>query len=183
VEIPFAYGGVDGVVDVRCVPMADPVAFGKTSAELGMPACTAVVHFPASGYWSLLGWVQVVAAGAPGDEAEWTADPFDLFEDSSSPYAWFGIRPTLFDAPSRRDDVPLRWRARSFLATTPWDQDERLVAPLAGFAWGYDVDPEGAIAVRGPETLPQTTWQEHLPYLRARYDTWVFRGPGEALEV
>jgi hypothetical protein len=100
------------------------------------------------------------------------------FKDSTSPYAWFGVTPTLFDAPSRRDDVPLRWRARSFLATTPWAQDERLVVALAGFGWGYDVDPAGTVAVHGPTPLPGTAWQEQLPYLRARYDRWTFReGP------
>jgi hypothetical protein len=142
-EIPFSYGGAEGVVRARCLPMTDPESYGKAGADVGMPACTAVVSFPARGYWSLLGWVQLVAMGPPAATAVWQADPFDLFADSTSPYAWYGVAPTLFDAPSRRDDVPLRWRARSFLATTPWDQDERLVAPLAGFAWGYDVDAEG----------------------------------------
>jgi hypothetical protein len=177
-EIPFSYGGVHGVVRARCVPMTDPEPFGKTSADVGLPACTAVVDFPAQGYWALLGWVQLVAMGPPGEPERWRADPFDLFEDASSPYAWFGVTPTLFDAPSRRDDVPLRWRARSFLATTPWDQDERLVIPLAGFGWGYDVDPAETVAVHGPTPLPGTAWQEHLPHLRARYDRWTFReGP------
>ena len=174
-EIAFAYGGVDGVVRVRCVPMTDPESLGKSSNDLGIPACTAVVDLPARGYWAMLGWVQVVAMGAPGEDAEWTADPFDLFEDSTSPYAWFGIRPTLFDAPSRRDAVPLRWRARSFLARTPWDQDERLVVPLAGFEWGYDVDPVGTVVVHEPVPLPDSAWRTHLPYLRARYDRWTFR--------
>ena len=173
-EIPFAYGGVDGVVDARCVPMTDPVAFGKTSADVGMPACTAVVSFPARGYWALLGWVQLVVMGPPVASAAWQADPFDLFADSTSPYAWFGTTPTLFDAPSRRREVPLRWRARSFLATTPWDQDGRLVAPLAGFEWGYDVDPAGMIAVHAPARLADAAWQTHLPYLRTRYDRWLF---------
>ncbi len=175
VEIPFAYGGVEGVVRATCEPMSDPEALGKSTAELGMPACTAVIEFPAQGYWALLGWVQFVAMGRPDEEPEWQADPFDLFEDSTSPYVWFGVTPTLFDAPSRRHDVPLRWRARSFLATTPWDQPDRLVVPLAGFEWGYDSDSTGALAVRGPEQLPVTAWQTHVPYLRARYDRWIFR--------
>ncbi len=155
-KIPFAYGGVDGVVDARCVPMTDPESLGKSRNDVGLPACTAVVDFPAQGYWALLGWVQLVAMGPPGEEPTWQADPFDLFEDSTSPYAWFGITPTLFDAPSRRHDVPLRWRARSFLATTPWDQSERLVAPLAAFEWGYDLDSTGVVTVRGPARLPST---------------------------
>jgi hypothetical protein len=176
VQIPFSYGGVDGVVDARCSPMRDPESFGKTKDDIGLPACTAVVDFPAQGYWALLGWVQLVAIGHPRDEVRWQADPFDLFEDSTSPYAWFGVRPTLFDAPSRRHGAPLRWRARSFLATTPWDQSERLVARLAGFEWGYDLDPTGTVTVREPFALPGPAWQAHLPYLRARYDRWIFRG-------
>ena len=151
-EIPFTYGGVDGVVEARCVPMTDPESLGKSRNDVGLPACTAVVDFPAQGYWALLGWVQLVAMGPPGEEPTWQADPFDLFEDSTSPYAWFGITPTLFDAPSRRHDAPLRWRARSFLATTPWDQSERLVAPLAAFEWGYDLDVDRG--GHGPRTCP-----------------------------
>jgi len=176
VEIDFSYGGVDGVVKARCVPMTDPESFGKTSHDAGLPACTAVIDFPAQGYWALLGWVQLVTMGHPDEEAEWRADPFDLFEDSTSPYAWFGVTPTLFDAPSRRPDQPLRWRARSFLATTPWDRSERLVAPLAAFEWGYDVDPAGAVVIRQPAPLPGSAWEDHLPYLRDRYDRWIFQG-------
>jgi hypothetical protein len=182
VEIPFSYGGVHGVVDARCAPMADPEAFGKSRGDLGLPACTAVVRFPALGYWSLLGWVQLVAMGPPHQPEEWRSDPFDLFEDSTSPYAWFGVTPTLFDAPSRRHGTSLRWRARSFLATTPWDQDERLVAPLAGFEWGYDLDPTGAVVVRHPVELPSTVWQTHLTYLRARFDRWAFLGDSGATD-
>jgi hypothetical protein len=182
VQLSFAYGGVDGVVDVRCVPMSDPESLGKSTDDLGLPACTAVVDFPARGYWAMLGWVQLVAMGHPRQEAQWQSDPFDLFADSTSPYAWFGITPTLFDAPSRRHDGPLRWRARSFLATTPWDQTERLVALLAGFEWGYALDPTGGVEVRGPTRLPSSAWRSHLPYLRARYDRWSFRSPDDAAD-
>ncbi|MEQ4303437.1 hypothetical protein ABNF97_18970 [Plantactinospora sp. B6F1] len=38
-------------------------------------------------------------------------DPFDLFADSPAPYCWYGITPTLFDAPSRLDTRPMNWTA------------------------------------------------------------------------
>lgn len=176
-QIPFAYGGQRGHIDVCCVPMTDPVRQGKSPKELGLPACTATISFPAEGYWALLGWVQLVAVGPPGQPPVWVADPFDLFEDSTSPYAWFGIRPTLFDAPSRLVDTNLRWRARSFLATTPWDESGRIVRPLAAFEWGFDLDGRGEVAVCEPIGLPLSEWASHTAYLRARYPRWVFTGP------
>jgi hypothetical protein len=176
-RIPFRYGDKDGTVHVSCIPMTHPERLGKTARELGLPACTATIDHAAEGYWALMGWVQLVDISPAGSDGEWEADPFDLFEDSTSPYAWFGVRPTLFDAPSRRHDSLLRWRARSFLATTPWDQAERLVVPLAAFEWGYDLDTEGSVALRPPTTLSLAEWQIHVPYLHKRYARWIFADP------
>ncbi|MER5665441.1 hypothetical protein [Streptomyces mirabilis] len=75
--------------------------------------------------------------------AAFEMDPFYLFEDAPSPYAFFGINPTLFDAPSRakRDPQdPLTWTAHSFAAWTPMDDTERRVLPPAGFSWGFNID-------------------------------------------
>jgi hypothetical protein len=50
--------------------------------------------------------------------AAFDMDPFHLFEDAPSPYAFFGMNPTLFDVPSRDERHPLDWTAHSFLAWT-----------------------------------------------------------------
>ncbi|MEO3924931.1 hypothetical protein ABGB07_13865 [Micromonosporaceae bacterium B7E4] len=99
VEIRFDFGDERGRVLVEVVPNTDPVAVGKSERDLGMPGCTASVEFSARGYRSLLGWVQLVRE--PGAADRFEIDPFDLFADSSAPFAWHGFRPVLFDAPSR----------------------------------------------------------------------------------
>jgi hypothetical protein len=75
-------------------------------------------------------------------------DPFFLFEDAPSPYAFFGIKPTLLDAPSRDEREPPAWLAHSFLARTPFEQTERHVVPLVGFSWGFDIDENSRITPR-----------------------------------
>nr|BFE74384.1 hypothetical protein GCM10020092_076850 [Actinoplanes digitatis] len=147
-EIPFSFGGEQGRVLVEVAANADPVSVGKSERELGMPMCTASVEFSALGYRALLGWVQLVRE--PDPEARFSVDPFDLFEDSTAPFAWYGIQPVLFDAPSRRHEGAVRWEAHSFLTIGPWDVDRRLVVPLAGFAWGYHQQS----AADGPRVSP-----------------------------
>lgn len=65
-------------------------------------------------------------------------DPFALFGDAPSPYCWFGIELTLFDAPSRPEILPSEWVAHSFLGTTPMaevmDGNPRRVVPVLGLS-------------------------------------------------
>lgn len=67
----------------------------------------------------------------PSAGAAFDMDPFYLFEDAPSPYAFFGINPTLFDAPSRAKGHPLTWMAHSLLAWTPMHDAERRPASRA----------------------------------------------------
>ena len=57
----FAWRGEAGTVRAECVPNTDPDFYGCWwwVAE-GFPVCTATVDYPALGYRSMLGWVQVV---------------------------------------------------------------------------------------------------------------------------
>ncbi len=153
----------------------DPAAIGKHSSARGFPSCTAVVNFPGRGYRALFGWVQMVrstdnsSAGSTFD-----MDPFYLFEDAPSPYAFFGLNPTLFDAPSRDRRDPLNWTAHSYLAWTPMDDTERRVLPLAGFSWGFDIAPDRSITLQPVRTLSPGNWDAHLPYLDTTYPRWSF---------
>ncbi|MEV4626820.1 hypothetical protein AB0J90_11095 [Micromonospora sp. NPDC049523] len=173
-EIRFDFGGENGRVLVDVVPNTEPVAVGKTERELGMPVCTASVEFGARGYRSLLGWVQLVREPGPSDP--FGIDPFDLFEDSTAPFAWYGFRPVLFDAPSRWRAGAVRWEAHSFLTIGPWDVDPTLVVPLVGFAWGYgyDRDPQDQPYLSPVRLLGPADWDGHRPYLAERYPAWKF---------
>ncbi|PTA47856.1 hypothetical protein [Micromonospora sp. RP3T] len=171
-EIRFDFGGEHGRVMVEVVPNADPVALGKTERERGMPVCTASVEFSAGGYRSMLGWVQLVREPAATDRFE--VDPFDLFADSSAPFAWYGFRPVLFDAPSRWRSGTVQWQAHSFLTIGPWDGDRRHVVPLVGFAWGYEQDAEDRLHLSQARLLRPADWDGHRGYLAERYPTWTF---------
>jgi hypothetical protein len=178
-EVGFTWRGEAGRVDVECVPNTDPDFYGCWwSAAKGFPVCTATVDYPALGYRSMLGWVQLVRStdnesGGLGFER----DPFGLFGDAPSPYCWYGQRPTLFDAPSRPVRKPLEWVAHSFLATTPLDEVAQLkarrVVPLVGFSWGF-TDSGSTVILDDIELLSDEEWSMHHDVLRQGYPLWVF---------
>ncbi|MGW6688264.1 hypothetical protein [Streptomyces sp. NPDC054961] len=171
----FLRDDVQGSLAVTVEPVDDPSAIGKHAGARGFPSCTAVVDYPGKGYRALFGWVQLVrstdnaSAGTAFD-----MDPFYLFEDAPSPYAFFGVNPTLFDAPSRDRRDPLDWTAHSYLAWTPMDDTERRVLPLVGFSWGFDVDADGRIALKPVQALSPEDWEAHLSYLGTSHPGWVF---------
>jgi hypothetical protein len=89
---------------------------------------------------------------------------------------WYGIAPTLFDAPSRDERSSLDWVAHSFLAASPLRGDRRLVTPLLGFSWGFNVADDGSVALMPVAPLTAADWESHLPYLRNCYPAWQFTG-------
>jgi len=174
-DLDFVHDGHRGRVSVCCLANDDPATVGKPAGAKGFPVCTATVDFPARGYRSLFGWIQLVRStdNATAGQA-FEIDPFVLFEDSTAPYCWYGTKPTLFDAPSRGERRRLEWTAHSFLATSPLDREHKLVLPLVGFSWGFTVDERGAIDIPRLHRLPPTAWDDHLPYLRRQYGAWGF---------
>jgi hypothetical protein len=178
-DIEFAYRGELGSVSVSCVPVEDAAAIGKDQTAWGFPMCSATVAYTGHGYRALFGWVQLVRSS--DNESGGTAfeiDPLKFFEDSSAPYCWFGVLPTLFDAPSRDERNPLLWVAHSFLAASPWDVGtERQVVPLLGFSWGFEIELGGRITLLPERRLSAAEWAAHIPYLSARYPTWLFPSP------
>jgi hypothetical protein len=137
--LQFSHHGATGTIAIDCVPNDDPATLGCRPGAIGLPACTASLTFPALGYRAMFGWIQLVNStdnGSAGTAFE--MDPLALFSDIDSPYAFFGARPTLFDGPSRSKRDDMDWVAHSFLATTPFDGQRRVV-PLAGFSWGFEI--------------------------------------------
>ena len=111
---------------------------------------------------------------AEQDCANFGVDRFPLFADSASPYAYFGMTPTLFDAPSTASRSPMQWTAHSFLAATPWYPLTRQVVPLLGFAWGFTIDEHSAIALHSLARLSASDWTSHISLLRASCPSWMF---------
>jgi hypothetical protein len=175
----FFWSGFTGNVSVECIPNDDPKTYGCWWPNAhGYPVCTARVEYPGRGYPAMFGWVQLVRStdnDSGGEQFE--VDPFALFGDAPSPYCWYGIEPTLFDAPSRPDTTPSEWVAHSFLGTTPMaevmDGKPRRVVPVLGFAWGFD-ERAGSMALRNIARLAAADWDTHLPILRASYPRWTF---------
>lgn len=100
-------------------------------------------------------------------------DPLALFREVASPFAFFGIKPTMFDAPFRDEKYDLTWRAETFLCAIPDGVMSQHAQPLAGFGWGFDVLDRG-IALVAPTVLDLSAWDQHLSVLRSLYPTWVF---------
>jgi hypothetical protein len=177
-DIEFIFKGDPGRVSVSCVPDEAPDVIGKDESARGFPVCSATVEYRGRGYRALFGWVQLVRStdNAFGGTA-FEMDPLKFFEDSPAPYCWFGLAPTLFDAPSRDERKPLAWLAHSFLAVTPWDMGHRQVVPLLGFSWGFEIDGGGRITLVPEARLSAADWAGHIPYLSASYPTWHFPSP------
>lgn len=177
-EIPFTHQGQTGRIVVSVQATRDPTAVGAREGALGLANCTATIEFSAEGYLALLGWVQLVRStdnAFHGRQFEMDPfDPFQLYDRAPTPYCWYGVTPTLFDAPSRDERQELDWMAHSFLAASPLRGNRKIVTPLLGFSWGFHVFDNQSIELKSPMPLSAADWQEHLPYLRECYREWQF---------
>lgn len=156
VELPFTLRNVDGVVSVEVEPNDDPAALGYELLApavpfehlTGYPVCTAQIEYPARGYAAMFGWIQFVrSSDSEGDPSIFELDPIYLYREIPTPFAWFGLKPTLFDAPTRETRSPMRWRARSYLCAVPDAVISQEVAPVCGFGWGFDADADSITVV------------------------------------
>jgi len=177
-EIPFSYQSYDGRVMVSIEKTHEPAILGAHDGALNLATCTATIEYAGRGYLQLLGWVQLVRStdnDFQGRQFEMDPfDPFGLYESAPSPYCWYGILPTLFDAPSRDERVHLDWVAHSFLAVSPLRGDRRIVMPLIGFSWGFHVADDGNITLDRAASISVADWEVHLPCLRESYPSWNF---------
>jgi hypothetical protein len=177
-ELPFTQQGHRGRVVVSVATTLVPAALGAREGAIDLANCTATIEFAGRGYLQLLGWVQLVRSSDNafhGRQFEMDPfDPFGLYERAPSPYCWYGIAPTLLDAPSRDERSRLDWIAHSFLAASPLRGNRRIVTPLLGFSWGFDVADNGSVALKPVTSLTAADWEAHLPYLRGCYAEWQF---------
>jgi hypothetical protein len=177
-EINFSYQGNKGRVIVSVEETLEPAILGAREGAFNLPNCRATVEFAGRGYLQLFGWVQLVRStdnAFQGKKFEMDPfDPFKLHERAPSPYCWYGILPTLFDAPSRDERVYLDWVAHSFLAASPLRGDRRIVAPLLGFSWGFQIADDGNVTLSAIAHLTAADWQSHIPYLQGCYPEWSF---------
>ncbi|MEM9654400.1 MAG: hypothetical protein AAGA65_20070 [Actinomycetota bacterium] len=175
-SLAFEARGLTGSVRVTVVPNADPPAVGSADWARGFPTCEAQVDWDAPGYRALLGWVQLVGTRLPGTDASrrWVADPLEIYEGLNTPFGFYGLSPTLFDAPARSDrSQRLDWRAESFLCVAPSRPMAREAKPVAAFTWGF-VLADSEITTVEPSTLDREAWSQHNELLHSTYPGWIF---------
>ena len=178
-HIEFSLRSVVGAVDVSVSRNTDgtlsgyALLFGADVAESvrDFPVCSASVSYPAPGYAAMFGWTQMVrSSDASGD---FETDPIAIYRDVATPFAWYGLRPTLFDAPSRdtRDDMD--WECHSFLCISPDAVITARVQAIVGFSWGFKISGS-QIVFAAPARLGPAAWDSHLDLLRSSYPAWIF---------
>jgi hypothetical protein len=103
-SLEFEARGSRGTVEVSLWVNADPSVVGSGSEAEGFPACQATVASDLQGYASLFGWVQLVGTESPEEPMRhFEVDPLEISADLNWPFGFYGLLPTLFDTPSRRD--------------------------------------------------------------------------------
>ena len=177
-EIPFMHQGHGGRVMVAVAKTTGMEFSSANNGAFGLANCTATIEYDGQGYVRLFGWIQLVRSSDNAFQGrQFEIDPFDpfnLYENAPLPYCWYGIAPTLFDAPSRDERAPLDWVAHSFLAVSPLDGNCRIVTPLLGFSWGFQIVDKKNTSLKPVTLLAAADWETHLPYLRDIYKDWQF---------
>jgi hypothetical protein len=178
--IAFLLRGLAGMISVSVSRNEDPGALGHALLWPGLPAdtardfpvCRATVTYPADGYAAVFGWTQMVRSTDSG-QGRFEMDPIAIYREVATPFAWFGVRPELFDAPSRDSQYDMRWEAHSFLCVSPDAVITRQVRAVTGFSWGFTI-AAGKITITGPGLLGPQAWDGHLDLLRQEYRQWTF---------
>lgn len=175
-NLPFMLRGVRGSVHATLDVNDDPERWGYHLLGLSFPIATARgfpvvwadVEFPAEGYAAELGWIQVV----------WMNDVVIVDRapqllDTGFPYVTFGLRPEFFDAPSTTEPT-VRWRARTFLTATPDLLMTKVIEPVVGFTWGYDLDG-GRVDPVDLAIVGADDWELARAELSRELPAWAFR--------
>jgi hypothetical protein len=179
-RIAFSLRGINGLLAVSVTRNADPEAIGYSLLSCGQPVdfardfpvCHATVSYPADGYAAVFGWTQMVRS-TDSASGGFEMDPIAIYRDVTTPYAWYGVRPELFDAPSRGSRDDLGWEAHSFLCVSPDAVITPRVQAITGFSWGFTITGEH-ISLIPPAALGPRAWDDHLDLLTTSYPHWTF---------
>ncbi len=171
-RIPFSLRGIGGLTNISISRNTDPEAIGYTVLSYGLPAdfardfpvCRATASYPADGYAAIFGWTQLVRS-TDNASGGLEMDPIAIYRDVATPFAWYGIRPELFDAPSRDPRANMDWEAHSFLCISPDAVLTRQVRAITGFSWGFTITRD-QIDLTQPAILDPQAWNEHLALRR-----------------
>ncbi|MEV4282434.1 hypothetical protein [Actinoplanes xinjiangensis] len=174
-HLPFSLRGIPGTIDVTVDVTRDPDELGASPGAVGLPHCHATIDHPAKGYAGLMGWIQMVRStdNDSGGEA-FEMDPLMFVGAVPHPFGFFGITPTLFDAPARRTGADLDWLCHSFLGYLEgFEGDTRVVKAITGFSWGFS-RKNGMTTVEPVRRLTSSDWSGQLGLLHREHPGWRF---------
>lgn len=178
----FACRGGTGRVLVHYGTIEDPAMLGfdlldvgvELTQVIGFPAVRAEVSFDREGYHSYFGWVQTISrtdsmSGAVLAEV----DLPQFLEGDGLPMLAFGYLPSFYDAPANPHHPDGSWQASTFLVAIPDLARSRVLEPVAGFGWGYQ------LAGGKPTPLPlaalgDDAWNEARRLLTDAFPFWSF---------
>lgn len=170
--LPFRWAGREGEVKVEVCENDDPVALGCESWARGFPVCRATIAPPARGYSDMLGWIQLVDDSWHG--GGFHADGFEPLGDLSHPFGFYGVSPSLFDAPHANAEN-FDFLAHTFLCGLGGKLLEfrREARAVLGFSWGC-VKRGPEIEFLEVEPLPCEAWDGHRDCLSQSFPIWSF---------
>jgi hypothetical protein len=170
--LPFRWAGREGEVQIEIRENDEPAALGCEEWARGFPVCRATVTPPSRGYADMLGWVQLVDDSYHGNGFH--ADGFAPLGELPHPFGFYGVSPTLFDAP-HFDGETFDFLAHSFLCGLGGELLEfrREARAVLGFSWGCRKRGR-EIELFEPKPLPPERWEAHLGPLARWYPQWTF---------
>jgi hypothetical protein len=173
--LPFSLRGNPGRVSVAVDATRSPNDLGAAQGAMGLAHCHATIDYAGRGYAGLMGWIQLVRSTDNSSAGvRFEMDPLMLVGEVPHPFAFFGIAPTLFDAPSRQSRNELDWLAHSFLCRIKEIEDDiRTVQAITGFSWGFGI-ASGEATVDPAHALQPTDWNQHLALLHEQHPGWRF---------
>jgi hypothetical protein len=175
IELPYTWADREGVVRVELRENDDPAALGCDEMARGYPYCRATIEPMGDGYGDMLGWIQLVEHSYR--EPGFYIDGFEPLGSLPHPFGFYGISPTLFDAP-HSTFADWEFRAHSFLCGLGGELLEfrHEVRAVLGFSWGFSLR-NWEFEYLDPEALSVASWDGHLEYLTRTFPDWKF-APG-----
>src|SRR5437762_13640817 len=135
-RLPFSLRDIAGSVEVTVDTTREPRDLGAPPEAVGLAHCQATITYTGKGYASLLGWIQLVRSTDNDSQGQrFEMDPLTFVGEVPHPFGFYGIKPTLFDAPSRSSRANLHWLADCVPCHIA-DDEQRSPSAIWGFSWG-----------------------------------------------